>query len=321
MALVAYEMSDGSDVENENDETESAVPVDPATNSKALFNVLPKPRATLLLDSDLSKRLLYNKKPEKPKKKSVKIAVPALKDIEEDLPRPMAKKITASTTKVGLFSILPPPKHTGMAATLKLMPDRLKKTTPFQKPTLQAPKLPPKQLQPLVSSLLLAEEDDSDEEPSNDFFSLSKPVEEPVLVAPVAEPIPEIPIQRPIEPEPNPSPEIEMLYEPGPDLQLDDSALQQLCGGSKRKRTAVQAEIIDVSQRDLVPDRNEWMIKALTDEKLTRAPKQEVKNSLGRKKHQITYLADQAKANQVELEEQWAHNRMMKTQTRQKYGF
>lgn len=328
MALVAYEMSDGSDVETENEETagpavpdDPPVPGDPATNSKALFNVLPKPKTSpMLLDSELSTRLLLNKKTEIPKKKTVKIAVPALKDFEdEDLPRPMTKKITASTTKVGLFSILPPPKNTGMAATLKLMPDRLKKTTPFQKPTLQAPKLPPKQLQPLVSALLIAEEDDSDEEQSTDFFSLSKPLEEPILpsVGPVAEPKPEIVI--PVEPEPNPTPEIEMIQ--GPDLELDDSALQQLCGGSKRKRTNVQAEIIDVSQRDLVPDRNEWMIKAITDEKLTRIPKQEVKNSLGKRKHQITYLADQARVNQVELEEQWAHNRMMKKQTRQKYGF
>lgn len=40
-----------------------------------------------------------------------------------------------------------------------------------------------------------------------------------------------------------------------------------------------------------------------------------------KKKHQITYLAAQAKAREVELKNQWAANKSTKRQTQAKYGF
>jgi len=40
-----------------------------------------------------------------------------------------------------------------------------------------------------------------------------------------------------------------------------------------------------------------------------------------KKKHQITYLAFEAKAREQELQAQWAQNRATKRQTQMKYGF
>ena len=40
-----------------------------------------------------------------------------------------------------------------------------------------------------------------------------------------------------------------------------------------------------------------------------------------KKKHQITYLAAEAKAREEELQNQWAQNRNARRQTQNKYGF
>jgi len=40
-----------------------------------------------------------------------------------------------------------------------------------------------------------------------------------------------------------------------------------------------------------------------------------------KRKHQITYLAHEAKAREQELQNQWAQNRMSRRQTQSKYGF
>ncbi len=40
-----------------------------------------------------------------------------------------------------------------------------------------------------------------------------------------------------------------------------------------------------------------------------------------KRKHQITYLAVEAKAREQELQQQWAANRANRRQTKMKYGF
>lgn len=358
MALVSYDVSDASDLEEEDTEpVPKTLEKDPPkkdlrivdeeneagpSEDGSLFSVLPTPKSGLaVFDSDFTKRLLLNKPlkiAEKPAKKSVKITLPALSEFEEDLPRPIAKKVTPSSKGSGLFDILPPPKNTGMAATLRLMPDSLKKGGPTPKPALKPVKpLPKPVLAPVVAPPLTENDDDSDEESSGDFFSLNKPTAvEPTPVELRNNMVPDVLMPQISEVEVPREPTEETSFHSNPDhyetaefvpvatddLTLDDEAIQKLCGGGKRKRNALQAQLIDVSEKDVVPDKNEWLMKTLTEEKRTRSHKKSSgPSSQQKRKHQITYLAFQAKEQEQELQNQWANNKMTKKQTQSKYGF
>ncbi|KAL4713848.1 hypothetical protein ACJJTC_015502 [Scirpophaga incertulas] len=105
---------------------------------------------------------------------------------------------------------------------------------------------------------------------------------------------------------------------------LDDEAVLKLCGSrSKRKREEIQ--IVDVNQREVLADAREWLVKGLMDDTTKRVSVSKKKGgeptTQQKRKHQITYLAHQAKANEAELQNQWANNRMSKRQTQSKYGF
>lgn len=109
-------------------------------------------------------------------------------------------------------------------------------------------------------------------------------------------------------------------------VALDEKALQYLCGrrGAKRKNRELDpANIIEINGEDIKPDERDWLVKALTEEQVTRPISMNVGgfNSQSKKKHQITYLAHQAKAMETELKNQWAANRATKQQTQSKYGF
>lgn len=108
-------------------------------------------------------------------------------------------------------------------------------------------------------------------------------------------------------------------------------------------------KIIDINADDLRPDNTEWL-RNITDEvsesnnakeyrkmcfrrKCTeilflaflqsQAPVRKSKGLGGmvKRKHQITYLAFEAKAREQELKNQWAQNRANKMATKNKYGF
>ncbi|XP_063827421.1 proline-rich protein PRCC [Ostrinia nubilalis] len=105
---------------------------------------------------------------------------------------------------------------------------------------------------------------------------------------------------------------------------LDDEAILKLCGTrGKRKREEIQ--IVDVNQKEVLADAREWLLKGLMDDTTKRVSASKRRGdeptSQQRRKHQITYLAHQAKANEAELQNQWANNRMTKRQTQSKYGF
>lgn len=107
------------------------------------------------------------------------------------------------------------------------------------------------------------------------------------------------------------------------DIQLDETALQQLCGRRERQKNA-EFQVIDVSGDAILPDAREWMTKQLTEEQNTNIQSHKKKDgptTQQRRKHQITYLAFQAKEHELELKNQWANNRMSRKQTQAKYGF
>lgn len=123
-----------------------------------------------------------------------------------------------------------------------------------------------------------------------------------------------------------PVPEQEYNIDTEGNVAFDEKAIEYLCGkrGVKRKNKEIdEANIIEISGEDIKPDEREWLVKALTEEPVARPVSMQGGgvNSQSKKKHQITYLAHQAKAMEMELKNQWAQNRMTRKQTQSKYGF
>lgn len=83
------------------------------------------------------------------------------------------------------------------------------------------------------------------------------------------------------------------------------------------------AQILDLHEHDIKPDNKEWYQNALLQG--TGPEEQEavkaVPGGILKRKHQITYLAQQAKANEQQLKNLWAQNRATRQQTQSKYGF
>jgi len=121
-----------------------------------------------------------------------------------------------------------------------------------------------------------------------------------------------------------PVPEQEYNVDVEGNVAFDEKAIEYLCGkrGIKRKEID-EADIIEINGEDIKPDEREWLIKALTEESVHRPVSMQSGgvNSQSKKKHQITYLAHQAKAMELELKNQWSQNRMARKQTKSKYGF
>ncbi|XP_066588563.1 proline-rich protein PRCC [Prorops nasuta] len=122
-----------------------------------------------------------------------------------------------------------------------------------------------------------------------------------------------------------PVPEQEYHIDSEGNIAIDDKAIEYLCGkrGVKRKNKEIdEANIIEINGEDIKPDEREWLVKALTEEPVQRPISvNSGPSSQSKKKHQITYLAHQAKAMEVELKNQWAQNRATRQQTQSKYGF
>lgn len=121
-----------------------------------------------------------------------------------------------------------------------------------------------------------------------------------------------------------PVPEQEYNVDTEGNVAFDEKAIEYLCGkrGIKRKEID-EADIIEINGEDIKPDEREWLVKALTEESVHRPVSMQSGgvNSQSKKKHQITYLAHQAKAMELELKNQWSQNRMARKQTKSKYGF
>lgn len=123
-----------------------------------------------------------------------------------------------------------------------------------------------------------------------------------------------------------PVPEQEFNVDSEGNVAFDDKAIEYLCGkrGVKRKNQMIdEANIIEINGEDIKPDEREWLVKALTEEPVQRPVSMQGAgpSSQSKKKHQITYLAHQAKAMEIELKNTWSQNRMTRKQTQSKYGF
>ncbi|KAH8349663.1 hypothetical protein KR084_003943 [Drosophila pseudotakahashii] len=108
--------------------------------------------------------------------------------------------------------------------------------------------------------------------------------------------------------------------------QLDSEAMDALVGknAKRRRKEAKEMQVIDIVGTQVMPDREEWMRSALassTTFQPTGVLTDEEPVAGTRRKHQITYLAHKAKANEAELQAMWSANRQTRRATQSKYGF
>ncbi|XP_035667218.1 proline-rich protein PRCC-like [Branchiostoma floridae] len=92
-----------------------------------------------------------------------------------------------------------------------------------------------------------------------------------------------------------------------------------------KKNRGEEIKIIDVHEDSQRAKMEDWKVQMDAEERefmLSRSKKSgKLPSRQQRNKHQITYLAFQAKERELELKNQWSQNRMTKRQTQAKYGF
>lgn len=101
---------------------------------------------------------------------------------------------------------------------------------------------------------------------------------------------------------------------------LDLEKMKKLKG---RRNRGEEINIVDINADDQIGNSAEMLTKYGTEE-ITYAPsrkKKDMPTAQQRRKHQITYLAYQAKERELELRQQWSANRQTRRQTQSKYGF
>lgn len=282
---------------------------------------------------------------------TVKIMLPALSTFGEHKvkEKPMAgAQLPASARPTGLIGMLPRPKSEsnpfgkGSASGSKssLVPDSISRpkavarpsvvTKPMQAKTSSAP-----------STVLPSAKSDSDNSDDEDFFSLNTELDLPEVSASeisamVASKSAQMnlaakkrqqqfqshdPSEAPVESTTAEEPSTTNASAAAPSA-IDQQAMRALCG-TRSRRGQEPINIIDISGDQVMPDRDEWMRTQLTasTEYQPRGLVDQDPGAGTKRKHQITYLAHQAKANEAELQAMWAANRHTKRQTQNKYGF
>ncbi|OWR53623.1 Proline-rich protein PRCC [Danaus plexippus plexippus] len=329
---------------------DSAVP----ESSTNLFNQLPKPVKDTNSVIEEDDEFLHKKDPQpdivKPK---TRITIPLLsdfKDVQNTVPTSKTKCM--GEKKSGLLGILPQPKNKFTSTTKSLIPNVVSQNTKTN--NINKKQLPsPVKLKTEAKSCLVNEysdESDNDEDVQNDFFSIHKCVELPpdapldIDVKPVERPStkeprslesyfkkethvelqPDIDLDNPMNYVDDTIPEPIQSIENNTNEILNEEAILKLTGArGKRKREDIQ--IVDINQQEILDEARAMLMEGLMkDTSKIQSSSRKTGNgptSQQKRKHQITYLAHQAKANEQELQNQWANNRMSRRQTQSKYGF
>ncbi|XP_049692212.2 proline-rich protein PRCC [Helicoverpa armigera] len=324
---------------------------DSQEDGPSLFNFLPQPSKKKPAVIEEDDEFLHKKEVANAPKPKARITVPSLNDFKDVKNSTPMVKPKPSDKKSGLLSMLPQPRNGVKATTKSLIPHVLtKQPAPVKKEPLPTPI---KKAKVEATSLINEYSDDSDnDDVQNDFFSIHKPVELPEVelpldITPKTEPVDK---REGIDKFFKKEEDLEHVkLEPdydeqsmdgqaaagssydgyaaessNNDVELDEEAIMKLCGArGKRKREDIQ--IVDVNQAEVLANAREMLMKGLMDDTTKRVSASKKKGNepttQQRRKHQITYLAYQAKANEAELQNQWANNRMSKRQTQAKYGF
>lgn len=88
----------------------------------------------------------------------------------------------------------------------------------------------------------------------------------------------------------------------------------------KRNRNE-EINFIDFHEEDALRGGKEMLLKTISEEKGLDRTRVDVPGGMMKKKHQLPFLIQQAKAREVELKNSWAQNRQTKQQTQSKYGW
>ncbi|CAD0248514.1 unnamed protein product [Spodoptera exigua] len=328
---------------------------EPQKNEQSLFNFLPQPSKQKPAVIEEDDEFLHKKETTNVVKPKARITVPSLNDFKDVKDSPIiVKSRVPADKKSGLLSMLPQPRNGVKSTTVSLIPQVLKK-----KPEIPVKKVPlptpPKKCKVDSTPLVSEYSDESDSEDlQNDFFSIHKPVELPDAVQlpldidhntkkhdkhqGIESFFKKEEDMKHVVLEPDYDQSVEEQAAGGSsydaaaygaegsnnDVLLNEEAILKLCGArGKRKREEIQ--IVDVNQAEVLANAREMLMKGLMDDTTKRVSASKKKGNepttQQRRKHQITYLAYQAKANEAELQNQWANNRMSKRQTQAKYGF
>ncbi|EFA00260.1 titin isoform X2 [Tribolium castaneum] len=341
MALVSYDYESGSEEEEQEEPSTSSEVIINSTkvnNSEAnedttelpeILSHLPQTKTTTptvnVTEDKLEDFIPKYEPPPKENKKTqkVKITIPKLSEFEEEEEEePQRKKTKTVSKSSGLLSMLPPVKGSPLS-TKSFVPNVLKNKPPVtqkskanslvphavKKKAEMAKKAAIKKITKGSSSD--AESDDDIEVPETFDDEMwqkvcgrnTKPKPPPVVnVEEVAPPVINI-APEPVKP-----------YD-----GLDNAAFKELVGKAKRP---VNIKLVDINEEEILPDKEIWMTKSLTDP--DSAPKPVVEEPVDptrKKKHHITYLAEQAKLNEQEFQSQWSASKYARNQTRAKYGF
>lgn len=348
MSLVAYEgSSDEEDGDNEGQEdgggkvillpkTQAGRTSNGGSSDAVTFSKLPQPLDSGAIEEVQDEFLKKKEQPtEKPSKQPVKITLPSMAefDSDDDDDGDNARKEAPKRAKAsGLFALLPAPKGTPLSNKSFIPQVLTKKPKPQPKKKLQ-----PKPARPPANEDSGESDVDMDDLPETFDEETWKKVCAPNK-KPQKRTIEEIPIDEATSSGIEIAPDAAKPYD-----GLDNEAFKQLVGSSKRRRENIK--LIDINEEEVTADKDLWITKSLTDPEMV--PKQQAEedeetiNNTQRRKHHITYLAQQvftslfscwcfslilfclfqAKANEQELQSQWASNKYKKSLTRSKYGF
>lgn len=315
MALVSYDYGSSDSEDHEDDEKQSekiengqveiikTTPFlngsDDSTSKSITFDKLPKTKEINAIEEDEVEDFVP-KAPVLKEKPKVKITIPSLSDFDDlETSEPIAKKLKPSAKGSGLLSLLPPVKCEPISAKTFVPNVLQQKNKSATKAKLNPKTIPKKPIKKPVKIHTGSESDTDNEDfelPETFDDDMWKKVcgrqEKKVIIENKKEEI--------IEPEYNAAPETSEPYD-----GLNNEAFKELVGS--RKRIPGNIKLIDINEEEILPEKDLWMTKSLTDPEYI--PKKEIEDPVDptrRKKHHITYLAQQAKANEQDLKNQWA---------------
>lgn len=255
-----------------------------------------------------------------PIKQKVKISIPSLSDFKNEI-EPLEKKFKLSTKSCGLLTLLPPVRGS-VKTTKSFVPNVVANKNKISNKT--QPKKPStgKQISTSSKQIVLPKKQNttlSDVESGDEDIEIPETFDDDMWQKVCGRPKPKPVIKNPEPVLSNTTLDIAPTPEKPYD-GLDNEAFKELLG--KTKRPIGNIKLIDINEEEILSDKDLWMTKSLTDPEM--APKPSVENPVDptrRRKHHITYLAEQAKANEQELANSWAASKNNRLASRAKYGF
>lgn len=245
----------------------------------------PKKKANEVIEEVQDEFLKKKEQPTERPKTTVKITVPALAQFDsDDEDDGIEKKPKVMQKASGLFAVLPPPKGTPLS-NKSFIPNILTRKPQAKPKKVTKPK-------PIIQNTENVESDD-DEDVMKDIPETFDEETWKQVCAPNKKPQKRTITETDISYVSEARSSIEIAPEAvEPYAGLDNEAFKQLVGSVKRRKENIK--LIDINEEEVLPDKDLWLTKSLTDPDMV--PKEEVEdpvNDTCRRKHHITYLAQQ----------------------------